>query len=205
MRQPSEQSAFVSQAEFARIKDVSRKTVTGWKIKGLLVLTADGLVDVSASLKRLDERPATYRGGVTTPGEDVTSPGNEVTGNSAGEGNDAGGGNTPADDSGVATPLLDGDPEEIAAAAKWSLADAQRIKENYLALLRKQEFEVSSGKLVDIDEVGRQVESEYALVRERLLAIPGKLAAQLVDLTRAEIEVALQAEVSEALRELHTR
>ena len=200
MTRAPEEVAFVSQAEFARIKDVSRKTVTGWKSKGLLVLNEDGLVNVAGSIKRLDERPATYRGGVTSPAQDGGNA--AVAGNSADEIRVDAGNATP-DDEPVAA-LLDGDLQAMAAAANMSLAEAQRVKENYLALLRKQEFEVASGKLVDIDEVGRQLEREYSMVRERLLAIPGKLAAMLVDQNRAEIQASLQTEINEALGELHT-
>ncbi len=53
---------FVSQAEFARARGVSRKTVTGWKQKGLLVLDGEGRIDVEATEWNLDQRPATYDG-----------------------------------------------------------------------------------------------------------------------------------------------
>ena len=178
-------SAFVQQAEYARHRGVSRKTVTGWKQKGRIVLTDAGLVDVVASDARLDERPETYRGGVTK-GADAT-----VTGNSR-----------PAATAGNAD-LLTKSPAEIAEALDWSTAEAQRVKEVYLALIRKQEYEVGHGKLVEIEAVAILVEREYSVVRERLLAIPGKLAAKLVGLDRAEIDAALFAEVSEALNELH--
>ena len=69
--------------------------------------------------------------------------------------------------------------------------DARSRKEDATARLRQLEFDREVGKLVDIDEVGRQVEREYAVVRERLLAIPGKLAAKLVGLDRAAIDTAL--------------
>ncbi len=59
-------SSFVTQAEFSRHRGVSRKTVSVWKSRGLLVLRSDGLVDVAASDKRLSERPFRYRGGLTT-------------------------------------------------------------------------------------------------------------------------------------------
>lgn len=56
---------FLTQAEFARRRGVSRKSVTAWKAKGLLVLAEDGKVNVSETEWKLDDRPATYRGGVT--------------------------------------------------------------------------------------------------------------------------------------------
>ncbi|MCB1466796.1 MAG: hypothetical protein KDK08_06575 [Rhizobiaceae bacterium] len=39
----------MSQAEYARYRGVSRKTVTVWKHKGLLVLNGIGQVDVAAT------------------------------------------------------------------------------------------------------------------------------------------------------------
>lgn len=181
-------SDFVQQAEYARHRGVSRKTVTGWKQKGRLVLNEAGLVDVKATDARLDERPENYRGGVTAP----PRPG--VTGNTPPE-------VTPAV---AADPaILNKSPAEIAEALDWSTAEAQRVKEIYLALLRRQEYEVAQGKLVEIEAVGTLVEREYSVVRERMLAVPGKMGAKLVGLERAEITAALQAEVSEALNELH--
>ncbi|WP_461659002.1 hypothetical protein [Methylorubrum aminovorans] len=56
---------FLSQAEFARRRGVSRKAVTTWKQKGLLVLDGAGRVDVERTEWNLDQRPTTYRGGVT--------------------------------------------------------------------------------------------------------------------------------------------
>jgi len=81
--------------------------------------------------------------------------------------------------------------------------EAQRVKEVYLALLRKQEFEIEQGELVTIEEVGREVEREYSMVRERLLTIPGKVSALLARCDRAVIESKLLDEITEALAELH--
>ena len=58
---------------------------------------------------------------------------------------------------------------------------------------------VTRGELVAIEEVGKQVEREYAVVRERLLGIPGKLGADLTPKQVARIE----AEIRDALEELH--
>ena len=58
---------------------------------------------------------------------------------------------------------------------------------------------VTRGELVSIDEVGRTVEREYAVVRERLLGISGKFGADLPSDQVARIE----AEIRDALEELH--
>jgi phage terminase Nu1 subunit (DNA packaging protein) len=57
---------FISQREFALLRGVSPKSVSVWKKKGLLVVTADGLIDVEASNTILDARPAQYRGGTAS-------------------------------------------------------------------------------------------------------------------------------------------
>lgn len=180
-------SGELSQAEYSRYRGVSRKTVTVWKTKGELVLSASGLVDVAASDARLASRPQVNRGGVTSAIK-ATGNGNEPR--------------TPAASKPPAA-MLQGSVEEIAVSFDWSHAEAARVKEVYLALLRKQEFETAQGKLVEIEAVGEAVEREYAVVRERLLAIPGKLAAKLVDRDRVAIELALSEEINEALNELH--
>lgn len=170
----------VSQAEFARLRGVSRKTVTLWKKQERLLLTSDGLVDVAASEELLAQRPETYRGGTVKGALSAAAPATDEE-----------------------PPILDRNPEEIALSLSWTLVEAQRVKEKYLALLRKQEFEVEQGRLVEIEAVGREVEREYTIVRERLLTIPGKIAASLVGCDRAAIELRLRDEIAEALAELH--
>lgn len=58
----------MTQAQFAKHRKVTPKSVTKWKQAGRLVLTTDGLIDVAASEILLDERPERYRGGVTQAG-----------------------------------------------------------------------------------------------------------------------------------------
>lgn len=171
----------VTQAEFSRLREVTRAAVSLWKSKGLLVLTEDGLVDVDATDAKLAERPTVNRGGVAKQPRERKRP-----------------------SSGAATIDVSQVPlDELAKDLDWTHAEAARVKEVYLALLRKQEFEVGEGKLVEIEQVARQVEREYSVVRERLLAIPGKLASKLTGLDRPAIEMALSKEINGALNELH--
>jgi hypothetical protein len=46
------------QSQFAELHGVNRSTVTGWKRRGYLVFTRDGLVDVAKSNAALARRPA---------------------------------------------------------------------------------------------------------------------------------------------------
>ena len=58
------------------------------------------------------------------------------------------------------------------------------------------------GEYISIEEVGRQLEEEYGVIRQRLLTIPS-IAESLVGLDRAAIEAALRSAVTDALNELH--
>jgi hypothetical protein len=146
------------------------------------------LVDVAATDELLAERAPTYRGGTATEKASNAEAANH--------------GEKPraAEDE---IPLPDRPLEEIATAGGWTIVEAQRVKENYLALLRKQEFEVEQGKLVEIEVISLEVEREYATVRERLLTIPGKVSAALAGCDRVAIEQRLLDEITAALAELH--
>jgi transposase-like protein len=82
-------------------------------------------------------------------------------------------------------------------------AKARALKETYLAWLRKLEFDQKRGALIEVDAAAEVVEQEYATVRERLLAIPGKVASRCVGRDLAYIESSILLEISEALEELH--
>jgi hypothetical protein len=188
----------LTQSAFAKRRNVSRNAVSVWKRKGLLVLNNEGLVDVEKTEWNLDQRPASYRGGVThrpiRRAEGYTSV-------------------APPDSKPIApsapTRVLKASDEPPQDASfdpddpNLTHAEAIRRKENYLGLLRRRDLEIADREWVRTDEVIRQVEQEYATVRERLLIIPGKLSALLVGLDRADIEAAIRAEVTEALNELH--
>ncbi len=180
----------MTQAEFARHRKVSRKSVTVWKKSGLLVLDDAGNIKVEETEWSLDQRPAAYRGGVTHrptrsgPERAAPTPGNKPARPAQ---------SMPDDD----------DPPFDLSDENLPLAQAVQRKENYLGLLRKHEHEVHQREWVRIEAVAAQVEREYATVRERLLAIPGKIAAKLVGADRATIDAEIRREITEALHELH--
>lgn len=189
---------FLTQAEFARHRGVSRKSVTAWKQKGLLVLSEDGRVDVDKTEWNLDQRPAVYRGGVThRPVRKVTSVREpKVTAKKPAARKVEAPAPSPPAETDAADEI---DPN----SPTLSLAQAVQRKENYLGLIRRHDFEVANREWVRVEDVGRQVELEYSTVRERLLTIPGKVAAALVGADRATIEAALRREIIEVLSELH--
>lgn len=164
-----------TQAEFARMHEVSRKTATQWKARGWLVFKGDR-VDVEASNARLKKY---RRDGVTHPEKvtKVTRKGDETPSQAA---------------------------ERIAlSAAPFNLDEARRIKENYLALLNQLEYDQKSGAVVAVQDVTKVWAEILARVRTRLLAIPSACAPQAQRAkTVPEAQDAIQLAVTEALEEL---
>lgn len=169
----------VSQAEFAAHRKVSRKTITVWKRSGLLVLTVDGKVDVEASDDLL------LVSGKLLP---VTAKGNSVE--------------------------IEPGPEEtleqaadrivnVEGRAPFSKLEAERIKENYLALLRQLEYDRESGKVVEIEDVVQAVVGEYARVRNRILNIASRVSPRAAVLrSPEEVKALIDEEVGLVLDEL---
>lgn len=192
-------SEVLSQEEYARRRGVSRFCVTDWKKKGLLTFSSDGRVDVAESDARVDSRPATYRGGVTNraPGTSVPRSGTSVPAKPRKP--------RPAD---AAAPerlaaVLESLPlEEVAASKTWTLADAQKEKERFLALLRKHEYALKSGEVVRVKEIELFLSQRHGAIRDKILGWPGKMSEMCADRTRAEIEEILLREAYEILEEL---
>lgn len=82
-------------------------------------------------------------------------------------------------------------------------ADAEKVKETYLALLRKLEYDEKSREVVKVAEVARIVGTEYARVRSKLMEIPSSVAPMAVLMkTPEEIRALIEKEVAHALEEL---
>ncbi|MBA4800184.1 MAG: hypothetical protein H2043_22590, partial [Rhizobiales bacterium] len=61
---------------------------------------------------------------------------------------------------------------------------------------------VRRGELVSVEEVGVAVEAEYSLVRSNFMALPGDVAAELLDRSIPDIQDILATKVSEILHGL---
>jgi hypothetical protein len=202
--------ALVNQAEFARLMDVSRKTVTTWKASNLLVL-AGGLVDVEASKKVLKK----YRrdGAPAVTSTTVAARKKSAPGNSAGNAKKAAPGNTPATQK---TPRkrpppkpdtleFEAEQELSLRGAKLTLNEARRLKENYLALLRELEYQEKTGSLVDLDLVKRVLFEEHRAQRDAWLNWParvGPLIAAEFDLEADKLVGALNEHVHKHITQL---
>jgi hypothetical protein len=153
---------FLTQAAFARLRGVARKTVTHWKNLGLLVFAPDGRIDVAASEARIDARPEVRKGGKTNrraPAADLAPS--------------------------VAAALDAVLPE----AASWTTSEANRRKEIALALTRQLEYDLKAENAVEIASVVATVQAEYGILRDRLLQLPGKLSDRVTGLPdRHEVE-----------------
>lgn len=104
------------------------------------------------------------------------------------------------------TETLDDVADKIASIegrAQWSKAEAERVKENYAALLRQLEYDRESGLVVEIDDVVIAVASEYALVRNKLLNIGSRVAPDISTMdSPEEIKALIDKHVIEALKGL---
>ncbi|NDV88790.1 hypothetical protein GTW51_19015 [Aurantimonas aggregata] len=85
----------------------------------------------------------------------------------------------------------------------FSKAEAERIKENSLALMRRLELDKAIAAVVEIDDVVMAVVGEYSLVRNKLLNISSKIAPRAAALRSAEeIKALIDGEIATALEEL---
>lgn len=153
-------------------------------------MTGDGLVEIVESEWRLDGRPGAYRGGKTKAQQvaerDQASAPALVPAVRDDE--------TPADAA-----------ERIVkeAGAPYSHAEAVRIKENYLALLRQLEFDLKSGAVVPIDVVIAVLVDQLARVRNKVLNIGVRIAPKAAILKSAEeVRALYDDEAAAALEEL---
>ena len=174
----------ISLREFARRSVCDEKQVRRAIAKGVLHKDGAGLLD--ASLVKAGWRKSTRR-----PLDRQVSAGADMPEN-------------------VRVPHAEGDETPAQAAerivlsgAPYDRIEAERIKENYLALLRQLEYDQKSGAVVAVADVAGAVGKQFARLRTRLLAIPAEQAPRLHRLkTVPEVQDALQDTITEALEEL---
>lgn len=91
----------------------------------------------------------------------------------------------------------------VEGRAPFSKAEAERIKENYLALLRQLEYDRESGKVAEIADVVQAVVEEYALIRNRVLNIASRVSPRAAVLrSPEEVKALIDEEVALVLEEL---
>ena len=89
------------------------------------------------------------------------------------------------------------------ASREGQTLTAERIKkEQALAALRQLELAERKGQLISAEDAIREWSGACVLVREHLLALPERVAANLAGKTEAEIRQVLTMEITSALRAL---
>lgn len=154
----------MNQSDFARLHNVSRKTVTMWKNRGWLIMSGDD-IDVDASNARLEK----YRKSINRPTKEKTdapAKKNAVRVLSARE------------LVGDSDPLLEGLARDfiIENGAELSLDEARRVKENYLALLTKLEFQQKDGQLIELELAEKVLFDCFRAQRDSWLNWPARVA-----------------------------
>ena len=177
----------VSQAEFAKLMNVSRKTVTVWKQDGRLVMTGNK-VDVEAS-KRLIEQT-----GGTRP--DVAE---RHAAARTGKKSDP---KTETPQEKFAAMRAAAAPQaEPAEKIGNSLQAARAVKEKYAALKAKAEYETLIGDLVPREDVDAAMRFIGASVRAALDVLPDQTAPLVAPITNlAECHETLTDACREALQ-----
>jgi hypothetical protein len=142
----------VSQADFARDIGVARSRVTALKQAGRLVLDDKGRVMVEESKARIAE--------TADPNRDDVARRHAA--------NRASAGNAP---SAPAAPETD--------RVGSSYQQARAVKEKFLALSAKRDYEIACSKLMQAEEVVSAIASAAVTLRTRLEAWPDTMAAML--------------------------
>ena len=182
----------MNQAQFARLHDVSKKTVTSWKNKGWVVLNTDGSVDVELSNKNLE----LYRKEKNTPDDIIdfkVTQGNEVTDS----GNDSEGNPDPNDE-------FSGYPETKLPAKELNRRlTLEKLKvERERARAAEYDTAIREGRLLEADKVYQHDAEVAAQLQRKLLSLPSELAVRLSAINSpAEIESLLREELTYCLNE----
>ncbi|HBW1846352.1 TPA: hypothetical protein N3414_005184 [Klebsiella quasipneumoniae subsp. quasipneumoniae] len=155
----------MNQSDFAKLHNVSRKTVTMWKSRGWLIMSGDD-IDVAASNAQLEK----YRKTVSRPSKnDALPPAKKNITPTPPVVNDR-------DDNGL--PSLENIAKDfiLENGAELSLDEARRVKENYLALLTKLEFQQKDGQLIEMTVAEEVLFNAFRQQRDSWLNWPSRVA-----------------------------
>ena len=187
----------MNQAQFARLHEVSKKTVTSWKNKGWIILNSDGVVDVELSNKNLE----LYRKEKITPDEEIdfgVTQDNRVTDSgNADQGNGSEGNADPNDEfAGYHEKMLPA--KELNRRLTLEKLKVEREK----AREAKLNADVREGRLLEADHVYQHDADVASQLQRKLLSLPSELAVRLAAINSpAEIESTLREELTYCLNE----
>ena len=170
----------MTQAEYARYRGVSRQAVSKAVRAGRIVLSEEGRIDPEAA-------DASWRRNT-----DPSKPSNSVAGDPRG-----------------AVPRTRRSIRQAQHATTTNSSSgpdyhvSRAVRETYLAKLVRLEYELKTGKLIDAEESRHAAFQDNRRVRDLLLAIPDRTAAQLAACSElAECHRLLAAEIRRACEEL---
>lgn len=155
----------MNQSDFAKLHGVSRKTVTMWKSRGWLIMSGDD-IDVTASNAQLEKYRKTIN---RPPKERVAAPVKKSVLPSPSVTTESGGGADPSLEN-IARDFI------LENGAELSLDEARRIKENYLALLTKLEFQQKDGQLIEMTVAEEVLFNAFRQQRDAWLNWPSRVA-----------------------------
>ncbi|WP_435781801.1 hypothetical protein [Providencia hangzhouensis] len=146
----------MNQSDFAKLHGVSRKTITMWKSRGWLVMNGDE-IDVDASNENIERyrKSPSVSANKSKPKKEKKQPNNELTDESPTQ---------------TAERLI----REI--GADMSFDEARRIKENFLALLTKLEYEKEDGQLIELSVAESILFAEFREQRDAWMNWPSRVA-----------------------------
>jgi hypothetical protein len=183
------QSRAVTQAEFAKICEVDRSTVTRWKAAGRLVMTPKGRVLVEDSLRRVEdtkghrddvaERHAGHRAAKRNGGATPPPPPRDVRG-----------GHVPT---GAAMPAAD---DSAHAWPRETRADAQARKDSLAADLLEMEVAEKRRNLIPREDVDAALRFLGSAVRSTLEVLADQQAPILAPVQSLDETHALLSEAS---------
>jgi hypothetical protein len=175
----------VNQSQFAAMQGMSVGYVTKLKQQGRLVLTREGKVDVEASVRRIKETEDPNRSDVRARWRERRSI---------------------ATDSGITADLSPDQSETPApdlGADALSYQDARAMKERFLALQAKADYERSIAELVPAADIRIAGLNLGTLLRTSLEGLPDRLSAELAALSEPEaIRARLVEHVEDLLRQI---
>lgn len=146
----------MNQSDFAKLHGVSRKTITAWKARGWLVFDGDE-IDVDASNANIEQ----YRKTPATPKAKAELKKTKQR---------------PAVNSDDESPKQAAERLIREIGADMSFDEARRIKENFLALLTKLEYEKEDGQLVELSVAESILFSEFRKQRDAWMNWPSRVA-----------------------------
>jgi len=99
------------------------------------------------------------------------------------------------------TPIADEMPS--GQGSKLDFSQARAVRELYAARIARLDFEQRNGTLVSVDQMKLEIFRKARQVRDRMLAIPGRIDAQLAAETdRRTVRKILDGEIRKALEAL---